>query len=133
MNTLYDVEGAANPDGLIQANFEILDAKLGFPVIVDSTTERTLGVGDASAWIRCTNAGAINVIVPPQADEAWLAGTEVVIEQAGEGQVTVVAASGVTINSSETLLTRAQFAVVALKRVGADEWTLTGEREAAGS
>jgi hypothetical protein len=50
-------------------------------------------------------------------------------EQGSAYQITIAAGTGVTINTSETLLTAGQYAVVGLKKVAQDVWTLTGERE----
>ena len=100
-------------------------------VVSDTSTARTLALADEQTYIRCDNASAITVTVPPQSDVAWTDGAEIIIEQAGAGQVTVAAGAGVTIHTSQTLLSAAQYSVVTLKRVAEDEWVLGGDREAA--
>jgi hypothetical protein len=55
---------------------------------------------------------------------------EFVIEQRGAGLVRLVAANGVTINSTETLQSSGQYSVMGLKRTDTNVYTLTGEREA---
>ena len=67
--------------------------------------------------------------MPNQTSVTWVDNTEIIIEQAGAGQITLSAGSGVTINTSETLKTQKQYSVVGLKRVASDTWTLFGERE----
>jgi hypothetical protein len=98
-------------------------------VRTQSGTTYTLVLGDAGDYIQTTSTTAVTITVPPQADVTWAADTEIYFEQNNTGQITIAAGSGVTINSSETLKTAARYAVVALKRVASDTWTLTGERE----
>jgi hypothetical protein len=98
-------------------------------VRTQSGTTYTLVLGDAGDYIQTTSSTAVTITVPPQADVTWAADTEIYFEQNNTGQLTIAAGSGVTINSSETLKTAARYAVVALKRVASDTWTLTGERE----
>lgn len=102
----------------------------GFAVITDATTSRTLLLTDARKYIRCTNAAAVSVIVPPQASVAWVADTETIIEQAGAGEVTIVAGAGVTLRASSTLKTRAQYSTLTLKRVALNEWAVGGDSNA---
>lgn len=101
-----------------------------FDVSTESTG-RTLVAGDHLKYLRSTSATAVTFTVPPQSSVSWVDNAEVVFEQAGAGQITIAAGSGVTINSSETLKSGQQYAVIGLKRVASDTWTLTGERELA--
>jgi uncharacterized protein YdeI (BOF family) len=97
-------------------------------VRTQSGTTYTLVLGDAGDYIQTTSSTAVTITVPTQASVTWAADTEIYFEQNDTGQITFVGASGVTINSSETLKTFARYSVVALKRVASDVWTLTGER-----
>jgi len=97
-------------------------------VRTQSGTTYTLVLGDAGDYIQTTNTTAVTITVPTQASVTWAADTEIYFEQNNTGQITFVGASGVTINSSETLKTFARYSVVALKRVAENVWTLTGER-----
>jgi hypothetical protein len=97
-------------------------------VRTQSGTTYTLVLGDAGDYIQTTSTTAVTITVPTQASVTWAADTEIYFEQNNTGQITFVGASGVTINSSETLKTFARYSVVALKRVASDMWTLTGER-----
>jgi len=92
-------------------------------------TALTLALGHAGDYIRTTSATAVTVTVPPQSSVTWVDDTEILLEQAGAGQVTFATGAGVVINSSETLKTQKQYSVVALKRASSDVWTLLGERE----
>ena len=97
-------------------------------VRTQSGTTYTLVLGDAGDYIQTTSTTAVTITVPTQASVTWAADTEIYFEQNNTGQITFVGASGVTINSSETLKTFARYSVVALKRVAENVWTLTGER-----
>jgi len=97
-------------------------------VRTQSGTTYTLVLGDAGDYIQTTSTTAVTITVPTQVSVTWAADTEIYFEQNNTGQITFVGASGVTINSSETLKTFARYSVVALKRVASDVWTLTGER-----
>lgn len=96
-----------------------------------SGTSDTLVAADADRYVRCTNAAAVTVTVPPNASVALPVGTEVHVRQSGVGQVTIAEGSGVTVNTSETLALRKQHATATLLKVATDEWDLMGETEAA--
>lgn len=89
----------------------------------------TLALVDAGRYLRCTDA--VTLTVPPQASVAWAADTEVHIEQSAAGAVTIAAGAGVTINwpTGYNAKTMSQYAVMTLKRVAADTWTLIGALE----
>jgi hypothetical protein len=100
-------------------------------VRTQSGTSYTLVLGDAGDYIQTTSTTAVTITVPTQASVTWAADTEIYFEQNNTGQITIAGASGVTINSSETLKTAGRYSVIALKRVASDTWTLTGERQLA--
>lgn len=97
-------------------------------VRTQSGTTYTLVLGDAGDYIQTTSTTAVTITVPLQSSVAWAADTEIYFEQNNTGQITIAGASGVTINSSETLKSFARYSVIALKRVAENVWTLTGER-----
>ena len=97
-------------------------------VRTQSGTSYTLVLGDAGDYIQTTSTTAVTITVPLQSSVAWAADTEIYFEQNNTGQITIAGASGVTVNSSETLKSFARYSVIALKRVAENVWTLTGER-----
>ena len=104
----------------------------GQPKDVDGKTDNyVLVLGDAQHWIRVNKATSNTVTVPNHADVNFVLGTEITIEQSGAGQTTVVADSGVTVRTAETLALAKQYAVATLKKVAADEWNLVGYLELA--
>jgi hypothetical protein len=108
--------------------FNGLDGLNAFSVITESTTSRTLALTDASKYIQTTNASAVTIALPNQATVSWSNDTEIMFEQGGAGQISFSAGTSVTINSSTSNLTsRAQYSVVALKRISSNVWTLFGD------
>ena len=94
-------------------------------------TSDTLVLLDAGKYLRTTNGSAVAVTVPAEATVDYNVGTQIVLTQAGSGQITVVQDTGVTINTPETLLLRQQFSSATLTKVGADEWDLIGDLQSA--
>jgi hypothetical protein len=73
------------------------------------------------------NAGANTVTLLANSVVAFPVGACITITQTGAGQTTIVAGSGVTINTPSTLKTRAQFSTVSLVQKKLDVWTLMGD------
>lgn len=92
----------------------------------------TLVESDADAWIRCSSAGSpadpIEITVPDEITVPFVTGTTVAFEDTTGAGVSVVGAGGVTINCATGFSagTGGQYAVVQIKKVGADEWTIYG-------
>ena len=83
---------------------------------------------DAGKLLIFTNASAITVTVPP---DVLTQGDVVCIRQGAAGQVTLTAGAGVTLSSSDNLLsTRTQAAQIALIADGANQFGVIGERNA---
>lgn len=97
-------------------------------VRTQSGTSYTLAASDAGAYILTSGTTTVTITVPPQSSVTWAADTEIYFEQNNTGQIAILAGTGVTINSSETLKSFARYSVLALKRVAENVWTLTGER-----
>ena len=117
----------ASPSYTLQVGGEAV-ATQGMPYISESTTARTLALTDSGNYIRCTNAAATTVTIPPNSSVAFPTGAEVIIFQAGAGQVTIAAGAGVTLNSKEgNLKISAQYAAVTCKKVATDTWDVIGD------
>ena len=99
-----------------------------FSVYASGSTAYTLNTPDAGRYIRFTASSAVSVTIPV---DKFQTDDEIVIEQAGTGQVEIIVASGVTLNNSSanTKKTAERYAVIALKCVATNVFTLTGERE----
>lgn len=81
--------------------------------------------------VRGNSGSAQTFTVPPNASVAFPTGCVIPLYQAGAGQITVAQGAGVTIRTPETLLLRKQYASAALRKIGTDEWILTGDLEGA--
>lgn len=91
------------------------------------TANYTLVLADAGNMVRMNVGTANTLTVPTNATVAFPIGTQIVGSQAGAGQTTFVAASGVTINSAGSKYkTAVQFAAWTLIKTGTDTWLLSG-------
>lgn len=101
---------------------------LSAPVRTISGTTHTCDADDLDAHLRCTNGSAVAMTIPPNASVAYPVNAVIEFEQAGAGQVTLVAGAGVTLNSRGGLLASAgQFAVLFAKKVATNTWTVGGD------
>jgi hypothetical protein len=74
-----------------------------------SGTSYTLVANDAlTKVVKFTNSSAVTVTVPPS---IFSVGQQINIAQYGEGKVTVVGGSGITVNANPSLSLRAQYSV----------------------
>ncbi len=90
------------------------------------TDDYTLVIADAYKFVEINKATAVNLTVPNNDTVAYPIGSEIIITQIGAGQVTLVAASGVTINPSGTLKISGQYGQARLYKRGTNEWVLSG-------
>jgi hypothetical protein len=91
------------------------------------TTSYTLVLSDAGKVIPISNASANNVTVPLNSSVAFPIGSVVTLIQTGAGQTTIVATSGVTIQSeSSKLKLKAQYATAGLLKTATDTWVAFG-------
>lgn len=98
------------------------------PKIVADTTY-TLGEDDGGCYLAFSNGSAVSLTIPPDAAVRYRDGTVIQLEQAGAGQVTVLAGSGVTLHASSShVASAAQYAVMTLTKRSANLWTLSGDR-----
>ncbi len=88
-------------------------------------TAYTLVLADKGKTVEMNNAAANTLTVPPNSAVAFPVGTILQVYQAGVGQTTVVAGTGVTVRNAGTL--RAQYSTAALRKRGTDEWVLSGD------
>lgn len=99
--------------------------------INEQAASYTLALNDAGKLVRMNAATANSLTVPPNSSAAFAVGSQIVVRQVGAGKTTVVAGSGVTITTAETLVLRKRHSTVTLIKVGTDQWDLTGDVELA--
>lgn len=91
------------------------------------TANYVLVLDDMNSAIEMNVAGANTLTVPPNSSVAFPVGTVIEVMQYGAGQTTLTPGSGVTIRSSSSLTTRAQYSVVSLRKTATDEWIAAGD------
>ena len=90
-------------------------------------SSKTVTLSDAGTLQQVNGTSAVTVTIPTNASVAFPIGTEIEILRNGTGDVTIAAASGVTITCSETARTIAdQYTSVVLKKLGTNSWLLQG-------
>jgi len=121
-------QGQQNAYLIFNEAIRTLEVQLGrgFTAIInDGTGTHVLESGERGAYVRMTSATAQTFEVPEDtilgidADDPFT----VHVRWAGDGVVTIIEPSGVTINAS-TLELAAQFDTVTLIHIGADEWDM---------
>lgn len=137
LNDLTDVVAPSPTNGQVLkfngTNWVPATDEAGGTVLVVSTKtgSYSLVLADAGGYIRMDVATANVLTVPANSSQAFPIGTVIQVRQVGIGQTTIMAAAGVTITTSETLLLRKAGATCSLVKVGINTWDLTGDMELA--
>lgn len=87
-------------------------------------TTYTLVASDASKLVTCANSGAITVTVPAS---TFAAGQRVDLLVLGAGMVTVAAGSGMTLNGTPSLVSRAQYSAFTVLFLSATSAVVVGD------
>ena len=91
-------------------------------------TTYTLALSDAGKIVTCSNTSSITVTVPLYSSIAFPTGTQITIVGINTGQVTIAAASGVTINSAGgALKLRVRYSSATLIKTAKNTWLLIGD------
>ena len=91
----------------------------------------TAVLADDGKLITMSNAGANTFTGPPNSSVAFGIGTQLNIAMLGAGQTSVVAGSGVTLNSAGTKLKLdAQYAVATCVKTDTNTWFVVGNLKA---
>lgn len=85
-------------------------------------TSYTLVLADAGKDVRCTNASAITLTVPPNSSVAFPIGTVILFSQGGAGVVTATAGSGVTLRTPNGAATTTNDDGRGLEKTDTDTW-----------
>lgn len=95
--------------------------------IVSMTANKTLALSEAGCLIQANSSSNLTLTVPTNASVAFPTGTEIEVVRYGTGTLTIAGASGVTIRSANSLTSiSSQYATAGLKKMGTNEWLLTG-------
>lgn len=99
-------------------------------VLTNSQTDNyTLVLADAGKCVEVNAATAKQVTVPTNASVAFDIGTLIEVTQMGAGQITLVPAGGVTLRYASSLVTRAQYSSLTLRKRAANEWVVGGDAQ----
>jgi hypothetical protein len=113
--------GATGPTGF--GGVEAINAQVG--------TTYTFVLTDRDDLVTASNSSSQTYTIPLNSSVAFPTGSLVNLIQIGTGQVTVVGAGGVTVNStgatSAQPKTRARYSVMTLIKAGTDTWYATGD------
>lgn len=113
--TVTDIEGAPAASAY------------SLPSTQQAGTAYTLVVADRGTVIEFTSASAVTLTIPAAATADLGADAVVNGYQAGAGQVTVIAGSGVTLRAPDGAKSAKQYGEFSLRRRGTtDEWVLSG-------
>ena len=105
-------------EGVNDIAFGVFNAQTG--------TTYTLVLTDVAKIVSLSNASAITLTVPTNASVAFPTGTQILLYQAGAGQVTIGGA-GVTLRSNGSRLkSNGQYAIFGLIKINTDEWVVFG-------
>lgn len=96
---------------------------------VDATGagDLTLALTEEGKIVNRSNAAANNTIVPANSVAAFALGSVIYLLQGAAGQCTLVADTGVTLLTSETLKTRKQNSLICLVKLDTNTWLVLGD------
>lgn len=102
------------------------------PTVVTSRTvtgSTTLVGGDGGGVVEVDSASAATVTVPANSSVAFPIGTVIEICQLGVGSTSLVAASGVVLKHSSSLVCRTQNSSLMIRKRATDEWIVGGDAQ----
>jgi hypothetical protein len=90
----------------------------------------TLALTDDGTIVQMNVGSANNLTVPLNSSVAFPVGTQIIIQQQGAGQTTIVATGGVTLNATPGLKLRAQNSGAVCIKYSTDAWFVFGDLSA---
>ncbi len=90
----------------------------------------TLALADTGKLIMCFRSTAMTLELPSMISVAFPIGTQILVSQTGDGQVTLIAAGDALLYSAGARYTTVEkYSVASLIKIGADTWLLSGDLE----
>lgn len=100
------------------------------PVNAITGTSATLKIGDGDLdLLITTNNSPVSITVPDITSVNFDVGTTIRLAQYGNGQITLIPGSGVTLNTLSTLKTKGKFSVIYLTKQYDNDWVISGDLE----
>lgn len=106
---------------------DLIISLLACQTTTQSGTSYTFALTDAFRTVEFTSATAVAATIPQFSSVPWITGTILGLLPYGAGQLTIVAGTGVTIRTSSSLTSRAQYSTLWARYRGSDEWIVGGE------
>ena len=95
------------------------------------SSDHTLVLTDAGKLIELSSASAQTVTIPPYSSVAFPVGTQILVTQLGNGQISIAPGSGVTLNSKDgNRKLSATHCGVTLIKTRTDTWVALGDLSA---
>lgn len=101
------------------------------PTNSQTVSAYTANILDAHRTSKLSDATGVAVTIPNSSTVQYDVDALLQFEQAGNGQLTFAGASGVTLNTPETLKSRKQYSIVGARYNGNNVWTMVGDLELA--
>lgn len=95
--------------------------------VSSSSTTYTISQSDIGKNVEISNSASIVVTIPTDSSVNFPIGSYINIFQAGVGQITVSAASGVTLQATPGKKLRSQFSMATVVKRSANTWLLYGD------
>jgi len=103
------------------------ESDFNYTVNTQSGTSYTLLASDLGKMIKFTNSGSVTLTVPTDASVSFNVGDRIVLMLDSTGTLTVVAASGVTVNSEGSIFElNTRYSIASLIKLATNSWVLTG-------
>lgn len=90
-------------------------------------TTYTPTLTDLGALVTCTNAAAITITLPQDADLTIPIGGFIEFVPLGVGMITFVAGTGATVLTADTAVTRKTNSVALAEKIAANTWLVVGD------
>lgn len=131
----YKIAALETSVTLAESNITTLEGRVDNIVEVQTNeqtgTAYTLVLADSGKVIETNNASANTLTVPPNSSVAFPVGVQITVLQTGAGQTTLVAGSGVTVNSADgNLKITGQWSAATLLKRATDTWVAIGDLSA---
>ncbi len=102
-------------------------ASTGLTVNATGATSYAFAINDAGTWRQFTAGSAVGATIPAHASVPFAIGATILVEQAGGGVVTILAAVGVTLHANGgKVATNGVSAVVAIVQTALNVWNVSG-------
>lgn len=104
----------------------------GQSVRIVAGTAYTTAIEDANSVIETSSGSSVNVTIPPNASVAYPIGTRLTVVRGGDGGVTILEGSGVTVTVAFEIyadppVVRGKFGVVELVKTATNTWRAFGD------